>query len=452
MKPVAAANSWFSDGAMRFAFDSFGQLQTLLQLSDADAAKLEVPLYSADDYFNDLRAAGGSSEKLMRTIAGRSFDTMRWLRDSGIKLEMITDNQSYEVGGRQRFFGNLNVRACGRGIGLVDSLRAACRKVGVKIAYNTRARQLKMHDGKCIGVIADSDSGSCLFNARAVVLACGGFEADADMRADYLGKQWRHARVRGTCHNRGDGLQMALAAGAARAGCWKSCHSVGTDFNSPAAGDFSLPGDIWKKHSYPYGIMVNRRGLRFVDEGADLRNYTYAKYGREVLRQPDAVAWQLFDSQTAPLLRSEYQHQRVATCSAETPQQLAEKMDIDKRQFLQTLQEYNDGCDADVAFNPVVKDGKSTHGLLVPKSNWAIPICRPPFVAFAITCGITFTFGGVAADTQARVLDTDGAAIKGLFAAGEMIGGIFGNNYPGGSGLMSGAVFGKTAGRMAAGV
>ena len=448
-------NSWFSDGAMRFAFDSFARLRQLLRLPDDEAAKTEVSPYSAAAYFDDLRAAGGDKEDLMRVLADDSFSVMMWLRDNGVKLELITDNQSYDIGGRRRFFGNLNVRTAGRGIGLVNALRAACQKAGVKMHYQTPARKLHIQKGKCAGVIAESGGAECLFRARAVVLACGGFEADDNMRACHLGEQWRKAKVRGSCHNRGEGLRMALDIGAARAGSWQSCHAVGTDYNAPAAGDFSLPGDIWKKHSYPYGIVINRRGLRFLDEGADLRNYTYAKYGREVLRQPGAVAWQLFDDQSAPLLRSEYLHDKVAVCRADAPAQLAARLDMDddgRARLLQTLQEYNRACQSSdaIAFNPAVKDGKSARGLAVPKSNWALPLCRPPFLAFAITCGITFTFGGVDVDVGARVLDTDGAPIDGLFAAGEMVGGIFGHNYPGGSGLMSGAVFGKIAGRMAA--
>ena len=448
----AGGNSWFTDGAMRFAFDDFRQLRELLRLSDGECAKIEVPPYPVADYLADLRAAGGTEDELMQTLAGQSRATMQWMRDSGVKLELVYDNQSHETAdGKRRFFGNLNVRTHNRGIGLVGGLRDACERAGVVVCYETRARELIMQGGKCKGVVAEGENGKRLFYADAVVLACGGFEANETMRAEHLGEEWKHARVRGTKHNNGDGIQMALAAGAAKAGDWKGCHAVGTDFNSPLAGDFSLPGDIWKKHSYPYGIMVNNKGLRFVDEGADLRNYTYAKYGREVLRQPGAKAWQIFDSKTEPLLRSEYRHERVAVLRANTPQELAAQMGIDREQFLKTLRDYNNAArESKTKFNPALKDGKSARGLAVEKSHWALPVCEPPLMAFAITCGITFTFGGVKADAAARVLTSTGEAIGGLFAAGEMIGGIFASNYPGGSGLMSGAVFGRIAGVSAA--
>lgn len=447
----AGGNSWFSDGAMRFAFDSFADLCDLLGLSAKEADSVEVPPYPASSYLADLRTAGGEEYGLMRVLAKESFTTMRWLQNNGANLELIVDNQSYQSGGRWRFFGNLNVRARGRGIGLVHSLRRGCEKAGVKIYYGVRVRELLMENGKFAGVRTETKNGSRIFCASAAVLACGGFEADAAMRAQYLGEEWRATRIRGTRHNVGDGLQIAMSAGAARAGDWSKCHAVGTDWNSPAAGDFSLPGDIWKKHSYPYGVMVNRRGRRFADEGADLRNYTYAKYGREILRQPGAIAWQIFDGQTESLLRSEYRHERAARIRADSLEELAAQMDIRRDEFLRTLREFNRAAAKSGApFNPAIKDGKNAHGLPVDKSNWALPICRPPFLAFAITCGITFTFGGIKVDARARVLNDGGECISGLFAAGEMIGGIFGGNYPGGAGLASGAVFGRIAGHGAA--
>lgn len=444
-------NSWFSDGAIRFAFSDFAEICELLSLSDKEAASIEMPPYSVADYVADLQAAGGSEITLMQTLAEQSFTTMQWLQNNGVRLEMIIDNQSHESGGRRRFFGNLCVRTKKRGIGLVDALRASCKKNGVDIYYQTRARELLMKHERCMGICADTKSGQHLFYANATVLACGGFEANAVMRAKHLGEEWRNARVRGVRYNIGDGLEMALAAGAAPAGNWRKCHAVGTDYNSPAVGNFSLTGDIWKKHSYPYGIMVNKRGLRFVDEGADLRNYTYAKYGRKILMQPDSIAWQIFDAQTEPLLRTEYRHEHAARLCADSPEALAAQMDIDAPQFLRTWRDYNQAAmQSKTAFNPAIKDGKSALGLAVIKSHWALPIQQPPFWAFAITCGITFTFGGIKANAQSQVLDKDDNAIDGLFAAGEMIGGIFGDNYPGGSGLMSGAVFGRIAGNGAA--
>ena len=197
--------------------------------------------------------------------------------------------------------------------------------------------------------------------------------------------------------------------------------------------------------------MLNANGERFVDEGADVFSYTYAKYGRVVLSQPGQFAWQVFDSKAAQYLRGEYRFRGMTRVQADTLEELVRKLeDVDPDRALKTIREFNASVRTDVPFDPNVKDGRGTVGLAIPKSNWANPIDEPPFEAYAVTCGITFTFGGVKVDPQARVISSDGEPIPGLYAAGEMVGGLFYFNYPSGSGLMSGAVFGRIAGTQAA--
>ena len=285
--------------------------------------------------------------------------------------------------------------------------------------------------------------------ARAVVLACGGFEANPEWRARYLGPGWDLAKVRGTRFNTGDGIRMALDIGAAAAGNWSGCHAVGWERNAPEFGDLAI-GDLFQKHSYPLGIMVNALGQRFLDEGADLRNYTYAKYGRIILEQPGQFAWQVFDAKTIPLLRDEYRIKQVTKVAADTLEDLVARLDgVDGAAALETIRAYNAAVRGEVAFDPSVKDGRRTEGLAVPKSNWANAVDEAPFEAYAVTCGITFTFGGLRIDPQARVMDSDLDPIPGLYAAGELVGGLFYSNYPGGTGLMAGAVFGRIAGASA---
>jgi tricarballylate dehydrogenase len=300
------------------------------------------------------------------------------------------------------------------------------------------------------GLIVRSQGRTQQLDAKAVVLASGGFEANAEWRARYLGPGWDLAKVRGTRFNTGDGIRMALEIGAMPYGNWSGCHAVGWDRNAPEFGDLSV-GDGFQKHSYPFGIMVNGRGQRFVDEGADFRNYTYAKYGRSILEQPGQFAWQVFDRKVAHLLRDEYRIKRMTKVSAESLEELSSKLeDVDPRGFLQEVQTYNAAVQKDVRFNPNVKDGRCTLGLPLNKSNWANTLDTPPFEAYAVTCGITFTFGGLRIDESGNVINTDGLPISGLYAAGELVGGLFYFNYPGGTGLMSGAVFGRIAGSSAA--
>jgi tricarballylate dehydrogenase len=284
-----------------------------------------------------------------------------------------------------------------------------------------------------------------------VVLGCGGFEANADMRAAYLGPNWDLAKVRGTRFNTGRGLRMALDIGASSCGQMSGAHATCWDLNAPEFGNLEV-GDSYQKHSYPFGIMVNANGERFLDEGADFRNYTYAKYGGALLRQPGMFAWQVFDGRAIPQLRDEYRVRQVTKASGESLEALAAKLEgVDAKRFLETVAEFNRAVPAgDGPINAGVKDGRGTQGLPVPKSNWAYPIDQPPFEAYAVTTGITFTFGGLRIDPQARVQSARGGPIGGLYAAGEIVGGLFYHNYPGGSGLTAGAVFGRIAGTQAA--
>jgi tricarballylate dehydrogenase len=281
------------------------------------------------------------------------------------------------------------------------------------------------------------------------VLACGGFEANPEMRVRYYGPGWELCRVRGTRHNTGDGIKAALDIGAAPYGGWSTCHAVQWDISAPPFGDRTVL-DNFQKHSYPIGIIVNVNGERFVDEGADYRNHTYAKYGREVMKQPQRTAIQIFDQKTIGMVRDEYRIRQVTKAEANSIEELAHKLDINTEGLVRTVRAFNAACQPG-DWNPAVLDGKRTEGISPPKSNWALPIDEPPFTGFVVTCGITFSFGGLHITPQGEVLDTTERKIPGLFAAGELVGGIFYQNYLGGAGLMSGAVFGKISGASAGG-
>jgi tricarballylate dehydrogenase len=241
---------------------------------------------------------------------------------------------------------------------------------------------------------------------------------------------------------------MALEIGAQPWGHWSGCHAVQWDANAPWHGDRKV-GDNFQKHSYPLGIIVNVEGRRFVDEGADLRNYTYVKYGREVIKQPRRLAFQIFDQKTIGMTREEYRIREVTKAEAATLQELARRLEIDVDGFVRTVREFNAAVQPGT-FNPAVKDGKGTRGVTPPKSNWAQPLDSPPYVGFAVTTGITFTFGGLRITPEGQVVSAEAAPMAGLYAAGELVGGLFYNNYPGGAGLMAGSVFGRIAGRSAA--
>ena len=245
-----------------------------------------------------------------------------------------------------------------------------------------------------------------------MVLASGGFEANPEWRTRYLGPGWELAHVRGTRHNTGDGIRIALEVGAQPYGNWSGCHAVAWDAGSPPFGDRRV-GDMFQKHSYPLGIIVNVRGERFVDEGADFRNYTYAKYGREILRQPQRLAFQIFDQKVVPILREEYRIREVTKGEAGTIEELARTARHRPARASSGRWTTSTGRFCPGEFNPAVLDGKGTRGVAPPKSNWAQPLDTPPFVGYAVTCGITFTFGGLRVTPRAEVLDTEDRPIPG---------------------------------------
>jgi tricarballylate dehydrogenase len=448
----AGGNSRFTAGAFRCVYDGVDDLRALMaDLTDDEAANSDFGAYTEEKFFDDMGRVTEyrTDPDLCEVLIKRSRDTLMWMRDKGVRFAPIWGRQAYRIGGRFKFWGGLTIEASGGGPGLVEALTRIARKDGVAIAYGARALSLIADDDGVKGVRAKHNGRTVEVKAKAVVLAAGGFQANAEMRTRYLGPLWELAKVRGTRFNTGDGIRMALEIGAMPTGNWSGAHAVGWDRNAPEFGDLSV-GDNFQKHSYPLGVMINALGERFVDEGADFRNYTYAKYGRMILMQPGQFAWQVFDRKVIPMLRDEYRIKQVTKARADTLEELASKLaDVDAANALKTIRAYNRAVMTEVPFDPNVKDGRGTRGLVIPKSNWANTIDEPPFEAYAVTCGITFTFGGLKIDTSARVIDAEGAPIPGLFAAGELIGGIFYFNYPGGTGLMNGAVFGRIAGASA---
>src|SRR6266545_3164634 len=358
-------NTAFTGGLLRFAFESIDDFRPLLpDYGDSELAELDVGRYSQRDYAADLDRVteGLSDESMVQTLTGNSYPTMVWMRQRGVRWLPAMGRQSFRgEDGRYHFFGNLILEAVGGGQGLSDRLFEIAEESGIEIAYDTKAATLQINDlGAITGLRIRGSEGYSNITCSAVVLAAGGFEANKEMRTRYLGPDWELAKVRGTRFNTGDAIRMALDIGAQSYGHWSCCHAVAWDLLSNDVGDLRI-GDLHQKHSYPIGVIVNRDGKRFVDEGADYRNYTYAKYGREILKQPGRQAFQ-------------------------------------------------------------VLDGKRTLGIEPPKSNWAVPIDQPPYEGYAVTCGITFTFGGLRIDTHGQVPDTENRPMPGLSPAGELAG------------------------------
>jgi len=445
----SGGNSRFTAGAMRVVYNGVDDIKTLVpDLSQQEIDTTDFGTYTQDQFYDDMARVTQyrTDPNLCELLVTRSFDTLNWMRQKGIRFVPIYGRQAFKIEGKFKFWGGLTIESVGGGPGLVDMLTAAAKKNGIEVRYETRATDLVMDGGRVVGVKIRENGKLSELMGKSVVLACGGFEANTEWRTRYLGPGWDLAKVRGSRFNTGEGIRMALAIGASPYGNWSGCHAVGWEMNAPEFGDLAV-GDQFQKHSYPFAIMVNATGKRFVDEGADFRNYTYAKYGRVILEQPGQFAWQIFDQKVKHLQRDEYNIRQITKVTAGTIEELAAKLDgVNADAFVKEIAAYNKAVKQDIAFNPNIKDGRKTEGLPIDKSNWANTIDKPPYEGYAVTCGVTFTFGGLRITNEGQVVNLDYNPIPGLYAAGELVGGIFYFNYPGGTGLTSGSVFGRIAG------
>src|ERR1051325_8937036 len=446
-KAARGGNTRFSGGGFRFTYNSLDDMRPMLpSLTDEEAAKMEVGTYSNAEFFEDVMQVTeyAADKNLTHILVDQSYETARWLTDMNVKWILSTSTHAVKMGGKIKFPPGRVISVNDGGLGLVEMLFTTIEKKPIDVIYDAKAIGFSTaKNGNVSGVKVQTPEGIQNFNSRAVVLAAGGFEANPEMRARYLGSGWDLVKVRGSRYNSGEALSFALGFGAQPTGHWSGCHAVLVDAEAP-----DVEAAYEHRYSYPYGIMVDINGKRFADEGEDFFTYTYAKFGRQVLRLPWRTAYQIFDSKTRKLLRSEYN--KGSSVSADSIEALGKKLPgLDWENLVATVSEFN-GAVQDVPFDPSKRDGKRTEGISPEKTNWAQRLDTPPFYALPVTCGITFSFGGVKITEKGEVMNTEGRVIGGLFAAGEITGGSFYNNYPGGSGLMKGAVFGRLAGTSAA--
>jgi len=362
-KEEAGGNTRFTAGAIRCVYDGVEDLRRLMpDLTDDEIARTDFGSYSEADFFDDMGRITEyrTDPDLCECLVTRSKETIQWMQKKGIKFAPIWGRQAFLVDGKFKFWGGLTVEAWGGGPGLYESWTQIALDRDIQIQYNARALELLINDNGIKGVLAKIDGVTSKLDADSVILATGGFQSNTEWRTRYLGPNWDLAKVRGSRFSTGDGLKMALDIGAMPFGNWSGCHAVGWERNSPEFGDLSV-GDGFQKHSYPFGIIINANGERFVDEGADFRNYTYAKYGREILAQPGQFAWQIFDQKVTHLLRDEYRIKEVTKVTANTLEELTQKLDdVDAKAALETMNNYNNSVDTQTAFNPNIKDGRST--------------------------------------------------------------------------------------------
>jgi tricarballylate dehydrogenase len=442
-------NSRFTGGIVRFVLHGVADILALVpDLTEAEIARLDVEPYAADTYVDDIMrlSEGKADPRLTRVLVHNSYDTVRWMQSLGVQFELY--QTAVRQGGRIHFPAGAVIQFWSGGPGLTHRLFRTAEGRGIAVVYDAAAIDLlTTAEGRVEGVRAQTPEGLMDIRAGAVILACGGFEASDERRARYLGLDWKKVHVRGSRHNTGELLDRLDAMGARLGGHMDGAHAVPVDAGSPEVGDLNL-GDLTARLSYPLGIMVNQDARRFIDEGMDFKSYSYTVMGPAILRQPGGIAYQIFDQQTVERLEARYGSGSPPVV-AETVTALAEKLGLNPEALVRTVNAYNDAVQ-EGTFNPAIKDGKCTQGIEPVKTNWALRLEKPPFMAYGVRCGITFTYGGVMVNEAGEVLHRDGGPIRGLYAAGEITGGIFYHNYPSGAGLMLGAVFGRIAGTRAA--
>lgn len=446
-------NTHFSGAVFRFIYDDVAELDRFVPNAERDYPGFHegVQPYPVAAFRADLMRVtqDRSDPELSKILIENSYDTMCWLQQTGkMEFELALSVMGVRVGNEVKWPRGAMIRTVHEGVGLSKTWFETAEKMGIEIRYESGAQRLaQAESGRVNGVVVRGPNGIETINARAVVLGSGGFETNPAWRRHYLGDPWDHAKVRGSNFNYGDGLKMALEIGAMPWGHWGGCHATPINAEAPDYGVQHLT-DKTNRLSYFLGVMINVEGKRWIDEGADINSFTYAKYGGLILRQPRSLVYQIFDSKVLHLLEPRYSTSEPF--KSDTLEGLVKQLKVEPAQALKTLSEYNAACGRGGPFNPAVLDGVHTEGIDPPKTNWAQKLDTPPYVAYPATGGITFTFGGLKINQDAQVIATDWKPIPGLYTCGEMVGGLFHYNYPLGTGLMSGAVFGRIAGRSAA--
>jgi tricarballylate dehydrogenase len=394
--------------------------------------------YAEEELLEDLVQVSGAGldAALARLTVERSRELPAWMESLGVRWQPALRG-TLQLGRTNRFF-------LGGGKALLNTYYRAAEALGVEVRYGSTAVELRLRDGRCTGVAVDGDAGRSVVDARAVVVASGGFEANLEWLREHWGDAVDGFSIRGSALNDGLLLRHLLDLGARSCGDPRGVHAVAVDARAPRFDG----GIVTRVDSVPFSIVLNREGARFHDEGEDLWPKRYATWGALIAGQPGQRAYSVYDSRVAgTFIAGAYPPLRAGTV-----RELAAAYGLDPSRVEDTVDAYNRAVVAG-EYDPSRLDGCRTRGLDPPKSHWALPIDRPPFHCLELVPGITFTYLGVAVDGRARVLRAQGQPFENVFAAGEiMAGNVLLHGYLAGFGMTLGTVFGRLAGEEAAGV
>ncbi len=392
--------------------------------------------YGEAEFLDDLIGVTGGPANLdlAKFTIRESGNLPQWMAGHGVSWQPALAGTLHLARTNRWFLGG--------GKALVNTYYDACSKRGVDVRYDACVEDLLIEDGVCSAVVLGKGDNQEFIRTRAVVIAAGGFEANLAWLKRYWGDAADNFCVRGTPYNDGKVLATLLAKGAKPMGDPKGFHAIAVDARAPKFDG----GIVTRLDSIPFGIVVNRLACRFYDEGENIWPKRYAIWGRLIAEQPGQVAYSIVDSKTiGSFLPPIYK-----PAKSDSIEGLASCLKLDPAAFSETVENYNGATNGNTKFSPGSLDGMKTNGLTPPKSNWALPLDRPPYYGLPLRPGITFTYMGVAVDERARVLESHGRAFDNIFAAGEiMSGNILTKGYLAGFGLTIGSVFGRLAGKEA---
>jgi tricarballylate dehydrogenase len=392
--------------------------------------------YGESEYFADLMRVtdGETNQALARMTIQESAPASRWMRSYGARFQPA-------LGGTLQL-GRTNAFFLGGGKALMNTWYAAAQARGIEVLYNAEVVALQIVEGRFESATVLVNGESVEIRAKTLVAAAGGFEANLDWLKEAWGDAALNFIVRGTPYNKGKVLKLLLNKGAEPVGDAKQCHCVAIDARAPKFDG----GIVTRLDCLPLGIVINKDGDRFYDEGEDLWPKRYAIWGRLVAQQPDQIAWSIVDAKSV----ARFMPSVFPAVEADTIEELAEKLQLPVERVSTTVRNFNQAV-LPGEFDHTVLDGCRTQGLNPDKTNWAQRLDTSPFLAYPLRPGITFTYLGVKVDERAAVVMSDGRVPGNIFAAGEMMAGnILGKGYLAGFGMTIGTVFGRIAGREAA--
>ena len=392
--------------------------------------------YSEDEYWQDILrvTAGKTEEALARLTIRKSAELVQWLQHQGVHFQPALSG-TLNLARTNAFF-------LGGGKALVNALYLAAERLGVEIHYGAEAQALEFSNGRFQSACIEYDEATLEIEAQALVVASGGFQANTAWLKEVWGEKAENFLVRGTPYAQGRMLKELLRNGIKKVGSADQCHAVAIDARAPKFDG----GIVSRLDSVPFGIVVNNQAQRFYDEGEDFWPKRYAIWGRLVAEQPDQIAYSIIDSKSI----DRFMPSVFPAIEAQSIEQLAQSINLDKVGLTSTINQFNEAIVVG-HFDQNVLDDCHTTGLEPPKSHWALAIDSPPYYAYPLRPGITFTYLGVTVNQDARVIQQSGEPCENVFAAGEiMAGNVLGQGYCAGAGMSIGGVFGRIAGERAA--